>query len=93
MSFEKNLDKAIKNIEKVLADAKEYLKEDTENHKTTGMTVAKYFEALQRSNDQLIKLLTIQGKRSSIQEEDEEIGGDLYDMIKDQNIFGQSSKE
>ena len=99
MSFEKNLNKAIKNIEsdrdaiqEVLEDAKEYLKENTENHKTTGMTVAKYFEALQRSNDQLIKLVTLQGKSRNVVEE-EEVGEDLYDMIQSHRVFGQPSEE
>jgi len=40
----------------LLNDAKNYIQQNVENHKTVGATMAKYIEALQRSNDQLIKV-------------------------------------
>mgnify|MGYP003118647339 CR=1 FL=1 len=40
----------------MLNDAKNYIQQSAENHKYVGTTVAKYIEALQRSNDQLIKV-------------------------------------
>ena len=43
----------------LLNDAKNYIQQNVENHKTVGNTMAKYIEALQRSNDQLIKLGTL----------------------------------
>ena len=43
----------------LLNDAKNYIQQNVENHKTVGNTMAKYIEALQRSNDQLIKVGTL----------------------------------
>jgi hypothetical protein len=40
----------------LLNDAKNYIQQNVENHKTVGTTMAKYIESLQRSNDQLIKV-------------------------------------
>ena len=57
-----------------------YLKQNAENHKSTGQVVAKYFEALQRSNDQLIKILALQEKRERT-ETDDLSADDLYDLI------------
>ena len=64
----------------LLNDAKNYIQQNVENHKTVGNTMAKYIEALQRSNDQLIKLLTLQERRER-QEDDSLSPDDLYDLI------------
>ena len=79
---------AITNVESdraaiaaVLTDAMIYLKKNEENHKTTGQVVAKYFEALQRSNDQLIKILALKERRERFENDD--IGPDeFYDLIE-----------
>ena len=85
--FEEEMDEAAQNIisdraavKSVLMDAMIYLKKNEENHKTTGIVVAKYFEALQRSNDQLIKLLSIREKREN-HDTEEFTANDMYDMI------------
>jgi len=85
--FEEEMDEAAQNIisdraavKSVLMDAMIYLKKNEENHKTTGIVVAKYFEALQRSNDQLIKLLSIREKREN-HDPEEFTANDMYDMI------------
>ena len=87
MDYKKGLENAIQNIESdraaisvVLTDVMIYLKKNEENHKGAGHIAAKYFEALQRSNDQLIKLLTLQEKRER-QEDDSLSPDDLYDLI------------
>jgi len=87
MSFEDKMNEAINNIESdraainaVLTDAMIYLKQNAENHKSTGQVVAKYFEALQRSNDQLIKILALKEKRERT-ETDDLSADDLYDLI------------
>ena len=87
LDYEKGLENAIHNIESdraaisaVLTDVMIYLKKNEENHKGAGHIAAKYFEALQRSNDQLIKLLTLQERRER-QEDDSLSPDDLYDLI------------
>ena len=87
LDYEKGLKNAISNIENdraaisaVLTDVMIYLKKNEENHKGAGHIAAKYFEALQRSNDQLIKLLTLQERRER-QEDDSLSPDDLYDLI------------
>jgi hypothetical protein len=87
LDYKKGLENAIQNIENdraaisaVLTDVMIYLKKNEENHKGAGHIAAKYFEALQRSNDQLIKLLTLQERRER-QEDDSLSPDDLYDLI------------
>ena len=61
----------------LLNDAKNYIQQNVENHKYVGNTMAKYIEALQRSNDQLIKLGSILQKdlqhEQSLEFSDEEL--------------------
>jgi hypothetical protein len=47
------------------------------------MVVAKYFEALQRSNEQLIKVLTLQEKKLR-HESDDLSSEELYDMLENE---------
>tara|TARA_R110002110_G_scaffold147279_3_gene337737 strand:+ start:7702 stop:7983 length:282 start_codon:yes stop_codon:yes gene_type:complete len=87
MSFDDKMSDAISNIESdraainaVLTDAMIYLKQNVENHRSTGQVVAKYFEALQRSNDQLIKILALKERRERT-ETDVLSADELYDLI------------
>ena len=66
----KYFDEAIKNIRddravtsKMLMDILAYIGADNEKHKDVGV-VAKYLETLQRSNEQLVKLVTLIEKKS-----------------------------
>ena len=90
MDYKKGLENAVQNIESdraaisaVLTDVMIYLKKNEENHKGAGHIAAKYFEALQRSNDQLIKLLALQERRER-QEDDSLSPDELYDLIDKQ---------
>lgn len=74
--FEECILEIVKNIREdrdsaaeMLNDAKNLLQQSAENHKYVGTTVAKYIEALQRSNDQLIKVGAILQK--DMQKEDD----------------------
>jgi hypothetical protein len=74
--FEECILEIVKNIREdrdsaaeMLNDAKNLLQQSAENHKYVGSTVAKYIEALQRSNDQLIKVGAILQK--DMQKEDD----------------------
>ena len=90
LDYKKGLENAVQNIESdraaisaVLTDVMIYLKKNEENHKGAGHIAAKYFEALQRSNDQLIKLLALQERRER-QEDDSLSPDELYDLIDKQ---------
>jgi hypothetical protein len=43
----------------LLEDAIEYLSKDEHRHKEIGLTLAKYVETLQRSNEQMVKVATL----------------------------------
>ncbi len=55
----KNIREDRDKAEELINDAKNYIQQNVENHKTIGMTMAKYIEAMQRSNEQLIKISTL----------------------------------
>ena len=85
------LESAIKNIEddreitkELLNDVIGYLSKDETRHREVGLTAAKYVETLQRSNEQLVKVVTLMQKRESGQtgltEQDKE---ELFDLIKE----------
>ena len=85
--FEDCILEIIKNIREdrdsaaeMLNDAKDYIQQSAENHKTTGATVAKYIEALQRSNDQLIKVGAILQKNMQKEEDLEFSDEELEEM-------------
>ena len=88
--FDKNklLEEAISNIRgdrEVTNDLLYELRDDIHkgrtNHSAVGLTVAKYVETLQRSNEQLVKIITMMEKKDS---KEEKIDKDsLYDMIKE----------
>lgn len=89
--FDKNklLDEAIANIRtdrEVTSDLLYELRDDILNNKTNhtaaGQTAAKYVETLQRSNEQLVKIIAMMEKKDGNKEQ--KIDKDsLYDMIKD----------
>ena len=60
------IEKALKNIESdrevtrdLLNDAIQYLSKDESRHRDIGITLAKYVETLQRSNEQMVKVATL----------------------------------
>ena len=61
--------KALENIEAdrlvtrdLLEDAMGYLAKDESRHRDIGLTLAKYVETLQRSNEQMVKVATLISK-------------------------------
>ena len=89
MKSKKHIEKAIKNIEddreitrELLDDAIKWLAVDDARHQDIGMTLAKYVETLQRSNEQLVKLTSLIQKNSKgtdgLTAEDKR---DLFDLI------------
>tara|TARA_R110000824_G_scaffold315257_2_gene502366 strand:+ start:360 stop:653 length:294 start_codon:yes stop_codon:yes gene_type:complete len=84
--------KALENIEKdrevtrdLLNDAINYLSKDESRHRDIGMTLAKYVEVLQRSNEQMVKVASLVQKEEKTTE-----GLSEADM---ENIFSMIDKE
>mgnify|MGYP003137166786 CR=1 FL=1 len=68
-NFESLTDEAIENIradrdqtQELLKDLIKYLSGDDHRHKEVGLTAAKYVETLQRSNEQLVKIVALKSK-------------------------------
>ena len=98
MSSKKHIKKAIENIEddrqitrELLDDAIKWLSVDDARHQTIGMVLAKYVETLQRSNEQLVKIISIQSKKTEsdfqLTESDRE---NLFDMIQEESNKGEN---
>jgi hypothetical protein len=88
---EKEISKAISNIKNdravtrtLLNDIMEYLSVSKDRHVEVGTVAAKYVETLQRSNEQLVKLVGIMHKSTTADTgltlRDKE---DLFDMIQE----------
>ena len=88
---EKYIDEAIANIRsdreitrELLDDAIKYLAKDESRHRDIGLTLAKYVETLQRSNEQLVKLAALLQKKDSTSNEiSDQDKQELFDLIKD----------
>ena len=90
---EKYIKKVITNIEEdrevtneLLKDVMGYIGKDASNHVSVGHVAAKYVESLQRSNEQLVKLVTLMAKKQ------DNLYGDLDDEDK-KNIYDSFGKE
>lgn len=73
-------DRAFANI--AVLDVLEYLKDSKENHKTAGLSLAKYLESLQKSNEQIIKICQM----LEVNVEEDENPDDIFDKIKDSKV-------
>jgi len=95
-SLEKQIDNALKNIgndravtSSLLNDLMEYMKKSSSTHAEVGPVAAKYVETLQRSNEQLVKLVGIMNKNTkseaglSMRDKEE-----LFDLIKESKDDG-----
>ena len=89
MKSKKHIEKAIKNIEddreitrELLDDAIKWLAVDDARHKDIGMTLAKYVETLQRSNEQLVKLCGLLSKNESSDELTERDFASIFEQIQ-----------
>jgi glutaredoxin-related protein len=89
--LDKQIDDALKNITNdravttsLLNDLMEYMKKSSSTHAEVGPVAAKYVETLQRSNEQLVKLVGIMNKNAkaetglSMRDKEE-----LFDLIKE----------
>ena len=94
--LDKQIDNALKNIgndravtTSLLNDLMEYMKRSSSTHAEVGPVAAKYVETLQRSNEQLVKLVGIMNKNTkaeaglSMRDKEE-----LLDLIKESKDDG-----
>ena len=93
---DKYIQEAIANIRndreitrELLDDAMQYLAKDESRHRDIGLTLAKYVETLQRSNEQLVKVVNIMSKSQSagLTSEDKE---ELYGLISKEQEDGEA---
>ena len=79
-----NGDRAVTKM--LLLDVIELIKATKDNHKDVGAIAAKYVETLQRSNEQLVKIVSLMQKdtkqSANLSDKDKE---ELFDMIKEGN--------
>ena len=95
---DKYIEEAIKNIRsdrevtrELLDDAVKYLAKDESRHRDIGLVLSKYVETLQRSNEQLVKVVNLMKKDTKhglSMEDKEEIygiisGEDDHELAKD----------
>ena len=67
----------------LLKDLIKYLGGAEDRHRDVGLTAAKYVETLQRSNEQLVKVVAILNKRqSSADELTDEDKNEIFELIK-----------
>ncbi len=86
---DKYLKEAIDNIRddreitrELLDDAIKWLSKDESRHQNIGMTLSKYVETLQRSNEQLVKVAGLMSKNEGSGDLTESDMEDIYNMIK-----------
>ena len=91
-NIENYIDEAIKNIRddramasKLLVDLVQFMNKQND-HETLGTTAAKYLETLQRSNEQLTKIVATLGRQQNSMPQVSE--AEIYDMIKGEKKDG-----
>ena len=90
---EKEIEKAISNIKNdravtrtLLNDIMEYLSASKDRHVEVGTVAAKYVETLQRSNEQLVKVVALMQKRVNKSNEfTDEDKAEIFELLKETN--------
>ena len=87
--LDKYIEEALKNIRKdrevtreLLDDAMKYLAKDESRHRDIGITLSKYVETLQRSNEQLVKVASLVGKNEGSDSISQKELDDIYAAIQ-----------
>ena len=91
--IDKYVNETIQNIrsdrettKELLDDALKWLAKDESRHREIGMVLSKYVETLQRSNEQLVKVVTLLSKNESSKGLSQEDKDDLLDMISKETV-------
>lgn len=84
------INEAISNIREdrkitrdLLEDALKWVIKDEARHKEIGIVLSKYVETLQRSNEQLVKVVTLINKKEVSDGLSQDDMNQIYDMISD----------
>ena len=80
-----NIDEDRKITKELLQDAIKYVAVDEARHRDVGMVMAKYVETLQRSNEQLVKVIGLMAKKDSAQGLGAIDKDQLFDLIAEEN--------
>jgi hypothetical protein len=82
------IDEVVENIRKdrevtkeLLQDAIKWLSKDESRHREIGIVMAKYVETLQRSNEQLVKVVGMMSKKEKESGLSSEEMKNIFDMI------------
>ncbi len=86
---EDHLKEALENIREdrkvtreLLDDAIKFVAKDEARHQQIGLTLAKYVETLQRSNEQIVKIAALMSKNEKTEGLSDRDMEDIYSMIK-----------
>lgn len=80
-----NIDEDRKVTKELLQDAIKYVAVDEARHRELGIVMAKYVETLQRSNEQLVKVIGIMSKKDAAQGLGSIDKDQLFDLIAEEN--------
>lgn len=84
-----NINKDRESAEELLEDVAQYIGQQKDRYTNVGMVAAKYLETLQRSNEQLVKLISLMKKSDDEYGElDQKDKDNLYNEIEE-NIEGE----
>ena len=86
------IDEVIANIREdreitreLLDDAIKWLSKDESRHQQIGIVMSKYVETLQRSNEQLVRVVTMMSKKDNSQGLTAQDKEELYDFISSED--------
>ena len=86
------IDEVISNIREdreitreLLDDAIKWLSKDESRHQQIGIVMSKYVETLQRSNEQLVRVVTMMSKKDNSQGLTAQDKEELYDFISSED--------
>ena len=77
-----NIRKDREVTEELLQDAIKWLSKDESRHREIGIVMAKYVETLQRSNEQLVKVVGLMSKKEKEQGLTNDDVSQIFDMIE-----------
>jgi len=80
-----NIDEDRKVTKELLQDAIKYVAVDEARHRELGIVMAKYVETLQRSNEQLVKVIGIMTKKDASQGLGAIDKDQLFDLIAEES--------
>ena len=86
-----NIDEDRKVTKELLQDAIKYVAVDEARHRELGIVMAKYVETLQRSNEQLVKVIGLMSKKEANQGLGAIDKDQLFDLIAEEKN-GDSNK-